>query len=204
MIIIEVIYFIEHLNVWDTLNIINYIALRIFPSTVENRTCIYLWVSGKLIWFIFFLMPYSWNIFDVNTSMSFRLSRWCDTHVSSGVTQALSTLVVMWCCRRHHASPVPYPSTRREGTGSMGVLCLGGNRVWETHLYGHIGYFTWVVDLTSGASPLFWYLLQWRLVFIFVNILTSGASPFLWDFPYEGFVNTCMQRISWLLENGKA
>ena len=38
--------------------------------------------------------------------------------------------------------PCTYPSTRREGTGSMGVLCLGGNRVWETHLYGHIGYFT--------------------------------------------------------------
>ena len=90
----ELIYF-KHVNVWDTLNLINYIALRIFPSTVENRTCIYLWVSGKLIWFIFFLMPYSWNIYDVNASMSFHLSRWCDTHVSSGVTQALSAFG--WC-----------------------------------------------------------------------------------------------------------
>ena len=99
-------------------------------------------------------------------------------------------LRVMWCCRRHHASPVPYPSTRREGTGSMGVLCLGGNRVWETHLYGHIGYFTWVIDLTSGASPLFWYLLLWRLLFIFVINSTSGASPSSWDFLYERFLLT--------------
>ena len=96
-------------------------------------------------------------------------------------------LRVMWCCRRHHASPVPYPSTRREGTGSMGVLCLGGNRVWETHLYGHIGYFTWVVDLTSGASPLFWYILLWRLLFIFVINLTSEASSSSCDFLYERF-----------------
>ena len=90
-----VLIYFKYVNVWDTLNIINYIALRIFPSTVENRTCIYLWVSGKLIWFIFFLMPYSWNIYDVNASMSFHLSRWCDTHVSSGVTQALSAFG--WC-----------------------------------------------------------------------------------------------------------
>ena len=99
-------------------------------------------------------------------------------------------LRVMWCCRRHHASPVPYPSTRREGTGSMGVLCLGGNRVWETHLYGHIRYFTWVTDLTSGASPLFWYLLLWRLLFIFVINSTSGASTSSWDFLYERFLLT--------------
>ena len=50
----ELFYF-KHVNVWDTLNLINYIALRIFPSTVGNRTYIYLWVLGKLIWFIFFL-----------------------------------------------------------------------------------------------------------------------------------------------------
>ena len=113
-------------------------------------------------------------------------------------------LRVMWCCRRHHASPVPSPSTWREGTGSMGVLCVGGNRVWETHLYGHIGYFTWVIDLTSGASPLFWYLLLWRLLFIFVINSTSGASPSSWDFLYERFfVHNCMQRIYGILESGK-
>ena len=39
-----------------------------------------------------------------------------------------------------------------------------------------------VVVLTSGASPLFWYLLLCRLLILFVDILTSEASPFSRDF----------------------
>ena len=68
----------------------------------------------------------------------------------------------------------------------MGVLLpgrqpsLGGSLVW---LYLLLVY-------CFLTSPLFWYLLLWRLLFIFVINLTSGASPFSWDFLYERFLLT--------------
>ena len=96
----------------------------------------------------------------------------------------------MWCSRRHHASPAFSLLSWHGSVGSMGVLCLGGNRVWEAHLYGYICFLFIVVDLTSGASPLFWYLLLRRLLFIFVINLTSGSSPSSWDLLNERFLLT--------------
>ena len=130
----------------------------------------------------------------IHDSMSFRLSRRCNSHVWSGVTQALSSfgwcdvvdditqtlllsVIITWRCREYE-SIIAWEATESGRLTYMAIYDI----VFELLFW------------LAGLVHCFGRITYERCIFLFAKVfivdLTSGASPFSWDFLYERFLLT--------------